>query len=102
MIKRNKRLIYEKIMRKVSNIVKRSLLEAEEKSEVEIAADKILKNLKDIGYNSDDDLRTTIDMMDVLSCNGQKRKTTFFNDVPYSELIPELEKRLKSGKALDD
>ena len=92
--KYNKRLLYESIMKDVSKILKRKL--TEEKTEVEIAADTLINDLK----KHRKDLQFAIGFMKILS-KGRESKTTYKN-VSYDKLIPELEKRLKSDKSLND
>ena len=89
---RNNRNIYNTIMSDVSKIVKRRLEEAADtKTEVEVAADKLISDLK----KNNKDLETCIDLMKIIS-KGQS-----YEEVPFDKLIPELEKRLKD-KSIND
>ena len=89
--------MYEKIMSDVSKIVKRNLLEAEDaKSEVEVAADKLISDLKK--FNKD--LETGIELMKIVSKGHEKEVK--YGDVTYDKLIPELEKRLKEKSVNDN
>ena len=65
--------MYEKIMSDVSKIVKRNLLEAEEaKTEVEVAADKLISDFKK--FNKD--LETGIELMKIVSKGHEKEVNT--------------------------
>ena len=89
---RNNRNIYNTIISDVSKIVKRRLEEAADtKTEVEVAADKLISDLK----KNNKDLETCIDLMKIIS-KGQS-----YEEVPFDKLIPELEKRLKD-KSIND
>jgi hypothetical protein len=89
---RNNRNIYNTIISDVSKIVKRRLEEAADtKTEVEVAADKLISDLK----KNNKDLETCIDLMKIIS-KGQS-----YEEVSFDKLIPELEKRLKD-KSIND
>ena len=90
----NKRVLYESIMRDVSKIVKKALIESEDKEQSEL--DKVVETLlKDLKTNNKD-LDLCIEFMRIVS-KGRESKT-FYKGIPYSKLLPELEKRLKDEK----
>ena len=94
---KSKRNLYESIMKDVSKIVKRRLMEADDhKNEVEAAADKLIADCKK--YNKK--LEYCIDLMKIISKGHEKQ--TKYQDVSYDKLIPELEKRIKEKSVNDN
>ena len=95
-MKRNTQ-IYETIMKDVSRIVKKHITEAEEaKTDVEIAADALIADLKK--YNKS--LELCIQLMKIVSKGHEKQMK--YKDVSYDKLIPELESRLKEKSVNDN
>ena len=95
-MRRNRRM-YESIMKDVSKIVKRNILEAEEaKTDVEIAADALISDFK----KHKKPLDMGIELMKIIS-KGMEKKITY-KDVSYDKLIPELESRLKEKSVNDN
>lgn len=93
---KSNRNIYNTIMSDVSKIVKRHLEEAADtKTEVEVAADKLISDLK----KNDKNLETCIELMKIISKGHEKNIS--YEEVSYDKLIPELEKRLKE-KSIND
>ena len=89
--------IYESIMKDVSKIIKKHISEAEEaKTEVEVAADALVADLKK--FNKPLDM--AIQLMKIISKGREKQ--TKYKDVSYDVLIPELEKRLKERSVNDN
>lgn len=89
--------IYESIMKDVSKIVKKHISEAEEaKTDVEVAADALVADLKK--FNKPLDM--AIQLMKIISKGREKQ--TKYKDVSYDVLIPELEKRLKEKSVNDN
>lgn len=89
--------IYESIMKDVSKIVKKHISEAEEaKTDVEVAADALVADLKK--FNKPLDM--AIQLMKIISKGREKQ--TKYKDVSYDVLIPELEKRLKERSVNDN
>ena len=95
-MKRNTQ-IYETIMKDVSRIVKKHISEAEEaKTDVEIAADALIADLKK--YNKS--LELCIQLMKIVSKGHEKQMK--YKEVSYDKLIPELESRLKEKSVNDN
>lgn len=95
-MKRNTQ-IYETIMKDVSRIVKKHITEAEEaKTDVEIAADALIADLKK--YNKS--LELCIQLMKIVSKGHEKQMK--YKEVSYDKLIPELESRLKEKSVNDN
>lgn len=89
--------IYGTLMKDVSKIIKKHLSEAEEaKTDVEIAADALIADLK----KSKKPLDVAIGLMKIIS-KGIEKKITY-KDVSYDKLIPELESRLKERSVNDN
>ena len=89
--------IYGTLMKDVSKIIKKHLSEAEEaKTDVEIAADALIADLK----KSKKPLDVAIGLMKIIS-KGIEKKITY-KDVSYDKLIPELESRLKEHSVNDN
>ena len=87
--------IYGTLMKDVSKIIKKHLSEAEEaKTDVEIAADALIADLK----KSKKPLDVAIGLMKIIS-KGIEKKITY-KDVSYDKLIPELESRLKEHSVI--
>lgn len=91
----NNRQLYESIMKNVSKTVKRALMENEYNLDVKQAADILIDELKtrNNSYDFETELSGAIQMMRIIS--GNRKDRTYYKGVPYSVLIPELERRLE-------
>lgn len=96
---RKEDMLYRKIMSNVSRQLNRIINEAENddvKTEVQKAADAFEKDIKSTKSNLGD----AIQMLKIISKG--KEKQFKYKDIPYSELIPELQKRVNGNKTVNE